>query len=193
MVDYCNSILKKNLLPNCNGQAKGFETLGYIVPRSSIDFDSVTFDTSADAEGSVIKLMPLFDGKKGFKIGQTKDAYNETSTKLEEGTYRQTFTNEVHFAILDSSIDASSAMGALGNGEFVVILEQKSNNNDASKFRIYGFENGLRATSGENTPNGDDGNIWNVVLTETGSVKPAYFLFNADIATTRSQLESMIA
>lgn len=194
---YCKTAIKAGIEPNCGAQPKGFVTTGYIINYDDIDWDNVVENLEVEESGSVIKTLPLKSGKKGYRIGQTKDAFNETQTVLETGgAYANTFTSDVHFAILDSSVDATKAMNALANGEFVIILEQKVNNtndNGASKFRIYGYENGLRATEATNTPNGDTGNIWSTVLQEVEATKSAYYLFNTSVETTRTAVEGYVA
>lgn len=194
---YCKTAIKAGIEPNCGAQPKGFVTTGYIFNYDEIDWDKVVVNTEVEPNGSVIKTMPLKTGAKGYKIGQTKDAFNETQTVLETGgAYANTFSSDVHFAILDSSVEATNVMNALANGEFVILLEQKANNasdNGASKFRLYGFENGLRATEATNTPNGDTGNVWSTVLQEVEATKSAYYLFNTSVETTRTAVEAYVA
>lgn len=206
---YCDGLIEQGIEPSCdNPIVGGIEANGVIVNRKDIDFAKVVFEP--DSAGSpivkgrknVIQTLPLKDGAKAYPIHvPTNQPFNGTTTTLEAGTNRNTFTNNVGFIILDNSPDVcEKIIDGLATGEFVVIYENKFKNLNKevnagdSAFQIVGYYQGLKASTLENDKYSEDTEGgWNVVLTETKVPKSALFLYNTDLDTTRTQIESLTA
>lgn len=197
---YCDGLIKSGIEPSCdNPIVGGIEANGIIINRKDIDLAKVVFDK---VRKNVIQTLPLKDGAKAYSIHvPTNKPFTGTTTTLEAGTNRNTFTNNVGFTILDNSPDVcEQVIDGLATGEFVIIYENKYKNLNKetnpgdSTFQIVGYYQGLRATTLENDKYSEDTEGgWNVVLTESKVPKSALFLYNTDLETTRKQVESLTA
>ena len=199
MATLCEQLIKQDIDINCDDPiVAGIEANGVIINRQDIDFSSVEFDATRK---NVIKALVLKSGKKAYSIhvpGPTP--FNNTATMMEQGTNRNTFTNDVGFAILNNDPDVcDNIVDPLANGEFVVIYENKFKNLQKvgtpgdSTFQIAGYYQGLKAETLENNKYSEDTEGgWNVLLKETKSPKSGLFLFNTDIETTRGIIDSLL-
>jgi len=146
MAGLCEDLIKQDIEKNCDDLVVGgIEANGVIINRQDIDFTGVVFDT---VRKNVINELPLKSGgKRAYRIyvpGPTP--FNNTTTVMEAGTNRSTFTNDVGFVVLDNDPDVcENIIDPLANGEFVIIYENKFKNiNKAatpgdSAFQIAGY------------------------------------------------------
>lgn len=160
----------------------GYESLGYIVPRSDIDYAAIKrgyTDDDIKYGNNVITQIALKDGKKGFYIAQLKNAFADTTASLNVGDYRSTFNNTVSFKLFGTGPKAAEIVGALANDEYVVILEQKEKGvNGEAAFRVFGITNGLTATAtDQNQYDESIGAGWSITMEETGASDAATYLF----------------
>lgn len=195
----CDYSIKRDIAPSCDDPiVPGVEQEGVIFNRSDIDFSTVKF---SENHKNVIETLALKSGAKGYKVVVYGNSpFNGTNTALATGTYRNTFTNTVNMVILDNNPDVcSDVIDGLANGEFVVILENKSKSLNAteagySAFQVYGYYQGLNAAEiandkySEETEGG-----WSVSLTETKVPKSALFLFKTDYEATKSMVATLTA
>lgn len=201
---YCDGLISQNIKVDCeNPIVGGIEQEGVIINRKDIDFALTEFETAqagGTARTNVITKIGLKPGKKAYRVViPNNQPFNGTSTTLEEGTNRNTFTNNVGMVILNNDPDVcENVIDGLASGEFVAILENKfKNTNKAtnpgdSAFQIYGYYQGLKATTLENDKYSEDTEGgWNVVLTETKAPKSALFYFDTDLTTTRAKIETL--
>lgn len=162
----------------------GFENVGYVIPRSSIDFASIKYGF-ASTEGdqlypnTVVTQLAAKAGKKGYYIKQLKDAFSGSNVSLSAGDFKNTFTNTVAFKIFGTGPAYAKVANGFANGEFVVILQQKEKGEKGeSAYRIFGLDNGLKATAIDNDAYDEAlGNGWSLTLEETGATSSAYYLF----------------
>lgn len=206
MTNFCSRIGSiDNIGVNCSLQS-GFENLGYIVPRSDIDYASIKYgytasgadDDQTDYPNTVVTELALKSGKKGNYIAQLKNAFSGSATSFESGDFRNTFTNTLQFKVFDNSPRTAEILNGLANGEYVIILEQKEKGTDGSSaYRIFGLENGLVATAVDNNAYDETlGNGWSVEMQEAGASNSALYLFTSDgsgapsLATTQATIES---
>lgn len=196
----CDALLKKNIIPSCDDPiVVGFEQDGVIINRADIDFSGSIFDTTRK---NVIKTLLLGTGKKGYAVRvMGKTPYTGTKTSLVAGTYRNSFTNEVHIVVLDNDPDVcADIIDGLANGTYVVVFEnkykalQKETNPGDAAFQVYGWYQGLSASAIENDKYSEDTvGGWAVTLQETKAPKAGLFLFNTDYATTKTQVGTLTA
>ncbi|MFV0469343.1 MAG: hypothetical protein ACK5MK_10500, partial [Dysgonomonas sp.] len=197
-MNYCENILASDIQPNCiDPVVKGIEANGVIINRQDIDFASVDFDLT---NKNIVSNLALKAGKKGYAIHvPTSAPFTGTTTTLEEGTNRKTFTSSVGFVILDNGPEVTKIIDSLANGEFVVVYEnkfkglQKETLKGASTYQIAGYYQGLKAATLENDKYSDDTEGgWNVVLTETKSPKSALFLYAGSPEASKAGFESLL-
>lgn len=190
-LNYCDSLLESSIQPNCEDPiVKGIEANGLIINRKEIDFGKVEFKAGSK---NVIKDLKLVDGAQAYKIHvPTSAPFTGTTTTLEEGTNRKTFTNSVGFVILDNGPEVTQVIDSLSNGEFVIVYEnkykglQKGDKSGDTAFQIVGYYQGLKAATLENDKYSDDTEGgWNVVLTETKAPKSALFYSTGSYADTK--------
>lgn len=203
-MNFCEKLSKiDNISPSCN-LTDGLENIGYIISRSDVDYAQIKYGyTSGSVElpKTVVTQLAAKDGKKGYFVGQLKNAFSGTNVALATGDYKNTFTNTVSFTVFANDPKTAATINGLANGEYVMILEQKQKGEDGeSSFRIFGLDNGLVASEITNDPYSDTiGNAWNVTLTEEKAASSEYFLFvsnGSDAPTaeaTRACLNAMFA
>lgn len=190
----CDYKLAADMVADCeNSSVGGIKNTGVIVNFDDIDFDSCTRSTD---NRFILDTIALKSGKKGYRIYiPGKKAFSGTNTAMVDGTYRKKFTKTVGIVILDNGPDVvRDIIDPLANGKFVVILENQFGGKDKKNtFQVYGFEQGLSATSmsddkySEETDGG-----WAATLEESQAPSPALYLFNKDIATTRTALDTLV-
>lgn len=188
----CDSIIAKAIQANCeNPIVKGLESTGAIINRDDIDFASCTVD------GNKVTALVLKSGKKAYQVAQEGSTpFTGAKTEMAVGTYRNTFTNEIPIAILDNGPEvAADIIDALANGTFVLILRNKHRGSDGlSKYQIYGYYQGLRASAIANEKYSEDlEGGWLATLQEVGAPKSAIFLAASTEAATDTAYEALFA
>lgn len=194
----CDELIKQDIESSCDDPlVGGIEPNGVIINRQDIDYDNVVFD---NARKNVIKTLPLKAGKRGYKIyvpGSTP--FTGTKATMEKGTNRNTFTNDLGLVVMNNDPDVcANIIDPMANGDFVVIYENKYKNIGKaaspgdSAFQIVGYYQGAKAETLENDKYSEDTEGgWSVLLKETKSPKSGLFMFNTDITTTRTAIESL--
>jgi hypothetical protein len=195
----CDEMLKKDIAPSCDDPVvPGYEQEGVIMNRDEVDFALTTFNAT---QKNVIETLAMKSGKKGYKVVVPgKTPYTGSKTSLATGTYRNTFTNALKIVVLDHGPEVcSDIIDGLANGSYVVILEnkykalQKESNPGNAAFQVYGYYQGLTATTLENDKYSEDTEGgWLVNLEETKCPKSALFYFKTDYDTTKQALETLV-
>lgn len=195
----CDEMLKKDIAPSCDDPVvPGYEQEGVIMNRDEVDFALTTFNST---QKNVIETLAMKSGKKGYKVVVPgKTPYTGSKTSLATGTYRNTFTNLLQLVVLDHGPEVcSDIIDGLANGSYVVILEnkykalQKEDNPGNAAFQVYGYYQGLTATTLENDKYSEDTEGgWLVNLEETKCPKSALFYFKTDYDTTKTALETLV-
>lgn len=195
----CDEMLKKDIAPSCDDPVvPGYEQEGVIMNRDEVDFALTTFNAT---QKNVIETLAMKSGKKGYKVVVPgKTPYTGSKTSLATGTYRNTFTNALQLVVLDHGPEVcSDIIDGLANGSYVVILEnkykalQKESNPGNAAFQVYGYYQGLAATTLENDKYSEDTEGgWLVNLEETKCPKSALFYFKTDYDTTKQALETLV-
>lgn len=194
----CDNLIKKDIIPSCDDPiVPGIEQEGVIANRADVDFAATTFNSTRK---NVIETLAMKSGKKAYKIvvyGGTP--FTGTNIALTTGTYRNTFTNTVNMVVLANSPDVcGDIIDGLANGEFVVVLEnkskdlQKEDNPGDSAFQVYGYYQGLKAAEISNDKYSEDTDGgWLVSLTETKVPKSALFLYKTSYETTKAAVDAL--
>ncbi|MDH6354493.1 uncharacterized protein YheU (UPF0270 family) [Dysgonomonas sp. PH5-45] len=195
---YCDGILEKDIEVTCEDLVvKGIEANGVIINRKDIKFSEVAFNND---NKNIIEKLTLNEGTKGYKIYvPTPTPFSGTTTTMEEGTNRKTFTNNLGFVILDNGPEVAQIIDALATGEFVVVYEnkykglQKTTSPGAATYQIVGYYQGLKASTLENDKYSDDTEGgWNVVLTETKVPKSALFLYAGSAEASTAAFKTLL-
>lgn len=196
--EYCLGQISDDVNIDCdNLLTRGLEQRAVIINRSDIDFDKLKYDV---ARKNIVTDLLLKTGARGYEcIVPTQQPYQGTGTTLGDGTVRKTFTNTFGLIVLDNSPDVcAKVIDGLANGQFVVVFEnkfkniQKATTPGDSTFQIMGIVQGLVATEiSEDKWSTDTDGGWNIVLTEEGVPKSGIFLFDTDLATTRTIFDSL--
>lgn len=189
----CERLIAKSIDVSCDEITfKGLEPDGLIINRSDIDMAATEFDTQCP---NIIKSLVLNSGKKGYDIAQLGNTpFTGTTTSMETGTYKNSWTNNVPIAVLANGPEvAAEIIDKLVNGQFVVILKNKAKGtNGKSEYQVYGFYQGLTASAGENDKYSDETEGgWLITLTESKVPKSALFFYNTDAAATKAAYESL--
>lgn len=195
----CDEILKKDIVPSCDDPVvPGYEQEGVIMNREEVDFALTIFNAT---QKNIIETLAMKSGKKAYKVVVPgKTPYTGSKTSLATGTYRNTFTNLLQIVVLDHGPEVcSDIIDGLANGSYVVVLEnkykamQKEENPGNAAFQVYGYYQGLTATTLENDKYSEDTEGgWLVNLEETKCPKSALFYFKTDYETTKTALETLV-
>lgn len=176
--NFCENINGiENIGVNCS-LAKGYESLGWVIKRSDIDYSASTLT------GNVVMNLALKENAKFKYIGQLKNGFQETVSSFESGMYRNTFTNTVSFVIWQNDADSAANIDALSNGDYVFVLEQKQKSkftdtteSKVSTYRIFGWDNGAQMASADNDNYSEDYlSGFKVSFTETAATHSALYL-----------------
>lgn len=191
----CESLIKKDIDINCSTPVtRGVEANGVIMNRAEVDFATSAFSASAK---NILESLTMKIGKKGYLCYVPgKTPFTGLKTTLNVGTYVNTFNNEIPIVILDNGPEVcADIIDGLANGTFVLVTENK--HKGATKnaaFQVYGFYQGLTATTLENDKYSEETEGgWKAVLTEERAPKSGLFLFKTDYDITRALVESLTA
>lgn len=191
----CEKLISKGIDINCDTPVtRGVEPNGVIMNRSEVDFTKSTFAASSK---NTLESLVMKTGKKGYPCYVPgKTPFTGLKTTLNVGTYVNTFNNEIPIVILDNSPDVcANVIDGLANGTFVIVSENKhKGENKEAAFQVYGFYQGLTATTLENDKYSEETEGgWKAVLTEERAPKSGLFLFKTDYDATKSLVESLTA
>ena len=196
----CDDILKKDISPSCDDPVvQGLEQEGVIMNRADVDFAATLFNSTRK---NVIETLAMKTGKKAYKvIVPGKTPLTGTTTALATGTYRNSFTNTLALVILANDPDVcADIIDGLANGSYVVVLEnkykglQKEENPGDAAFQIFGYYQGLTATTIENNKYSEDTEGgWAVTLEEQKAPKSALFLYKTSYEATKTAINTLMA
>ena len=196
----CDDILKKDISPSCDDPVvQGLEQEGVIMNRADVDFAATLFNSTRK---NVIETLAMKTGKKAYKvIVPGKVPFTGTTTALATGTYRNSFTNTLVLVILANDPDVcADIIDGLANGSYVVVLEnkykglQKEANPGDAAFQVFGYYQGLTATTIENNKYSEDTEGgWTVTLEEQKAPKSALFLYKTSYEATKTAINTLTA
>lgn len=186
-LEICSEVLAKDLAKNCaNPIQGGIEMDGWIFNADDIDVPA-TFNANFLDKNAVEALIRLV-GKKGYRC---TNLTNIVKTKV-DGTFDNIFQKVVSGAIMADGSDVADIVEALGSksGKFIMVVENKDkdiSNNGLAAFEIIGLESPLNSTgqsivNDKNSADTRGGWAFSLACNE---VKPAYYVFDTDYATTK--------
>ena len=196
----CDDILKKDISPSCDDPVvQGLEQEGVIMNRANVDFAATVFNATRK---NVIETLAMKEKKKAYKVVVPgKTPFTGTTTALATGTYRNSFTNTITLVILANDPDVcADIVDGLANGSYVVVLEnkykglQKEENPGDAAFQVFGYYQGLTATTIENNKYSEDTEGgWTVTLEEQKAPKSALFLYKTSYEATKTAINTLTA
>nr|DAS23953.1 MAG TPA: hypothetical protein [Caudoviricetes sp.] len=196
----CDDILKKDISPSCDDPVvQGLEQEGVIMNRADVDFAATVFNATRK---NVIETLAMKEKKKAYKVVVPgKTPFTGTTTALATGTYRNSFTNTITLVILANDPDVcADIVDGLANGSYVVVLEnkykglQKEENPGDAAFQVFGYYQGLTATTIENNKYSEDTEGgWTVTLEEQKAPKSALFLYKTSYEATKTAINTLTA
>jgi len=153
----CISKLTANISYDCTpaGRAKaGLETKAVLINKSDIDLTALT------SSGATVTNLSLVSGSTGFKIDWAKQLGNTASEFAANDSGVDTFTHSFACRVFGQSAADAERVRELSAGEFVVVVESKwKGANNASAFKVFGIENGLKMSEGSFTSLENDGSF----------------------------------
>lgn len=194
MSEACDYKLAQNIGASCdNPQVQGLKNKGYLMNYDDIDFDSLVRD---ETNSNIVKTLTLKSKAKAYSAYVPgKTPFTGTKSEMQTGTFRNTFNKTASIVVLDSGPDvAKNIIDNLANGKFVFIMENKYQGDEKKNtFEIYGLEQGMTASEIINEKYSEDTNGgWAVTLVEEQAPTSGIFMFNTDITTTRTALDSLL-
>lgn len=194
MSEACDYKLAQNIGASCdNPQVQGLKNKGYLMNYDDIDFDSLLRD---ETNSNIVKTLTLKSKAKAYSAYVPgKTPFTGTKSEMQTGTFMNTFNKTASIVVLDSGPDvAKNIIDNLANGKFVFIMENKYQGDEKKNtFEIYGLEQGMTASEITNEKYSEDTNGgWAVTLVEEQAPTSGIFMFNTDITTTRTALDSLL-
>lgn len=193
-MSYCDGLIAIGIEDAACEQraAKGIERKGVLINRADIDFSKVTYDVT---NKNRLTALALLSGKQGYPIVQKgKTPFTGTKSSGVVGTYGNSVTNTVVFAILNNSAETNEKFtDAILSGEFVAVLEFKDKDvENKSAFRVYGLDQGLVMSALEQDPYGDTFGGWLVTLAEEEAPRSSVYL-GTDYETGKQLFDSLLS
>lgn len=184
----CANLISKSIaVASCDDIVyAGLKPTGYIM--NAADIASVT-----EANG-IVTAITMKTGKVAYIIYQMgQQPFSGTNVEMQEGDIMNTFNKVVAFRIYENSPSISQdIVEPLVNGEFVVIVENKSQSATAKNaFEIIGLERGARTTSASQDKY-ENQSVWSVELTESETPRANKFVFATDYDTTKTMLDALL-
>lgn len=164
---YCDSIINQGIENPCSVK-KGVQRVGKIINRSGITGVGVV------PSGNILDSIT---GSQAYDVVVPgNNPYEGLAQNIETGTYTNNATTDVPIVILSNDPTTAKLIKGLMNGSYVLVLENNDAGTDGNgKYQVYGWENGLRATSAQREPYGDNPG-WLVTLHEEGANEAGIFL-----------------
>lgn len=142
----CISKLTANISYDCSPAERakaGLETKAVIINRSDLDLTAVT------TSGGSVTNISLISGATGFSIDWIKQLGSSTSSYKANDSGVDTYSHGFACRVFGQGSDDAERIKELGSGEFVVVVETRwKGTSNASAFKIFGLENGLRKSEG---------------------------------------------
>lgn len=176
----CVKYVLAGIVRNCANQVqKGVEMTGWIINRDHVDL------INSKVEGSKITALEFNEGapdKPLFPIVIAgKTPFNGLKASLVVGTYSNSWTKEAPIVILDTGAAVvENVINPLtaADSSFILVVENKYKGQDGDNaYEVYGYDQGLVASAGENDKYNEEANGgWKVTLTEEAAAHAALFL-----------------
>ena len=176
----CVKYITAGIAKNCKSQVqKGVERTGWIANRDHVDLiNSVV----SGAKITKLEFNENAPEKPLYPIaipGETP--FNGLKSSLVVGAYSNTWDKEAPIVILNSgSAVVENVINPLTDAEssFVLIVENKGKGeNGDNAFEVYGYDQGLVASAGENDKwNEETNGGWKITLSEKGASHAALYL-----------------
>lgn len=151
----CINKITANISYDCSaaGRAKaGLESKAVIINKGDIDLTALT------VSGASITNLSLASGSTGYSIEWVKQLANTASEFAANDSGVDTFTHSFVGRIFGQNAEDAERAKELKDGEFVMVVETKFKGTDnASAYKVFGLENGLRMSEASFTSLENDG------------------------------------
>lgn len=162
----CLNKLTANISYDCSpaGRARaGIETKAVLINKSDLDLTALTQD------GITITNLSLKTGASGFKLEWIKNLGNSASEFTANDSGVDTFSHSFACRVFGQSAEDGERIKELSSGEFVVVVESKFKGvANASAFKVFGVENGLRMAEGSFSSLDNDGSFLFTLASQEG-------------------------
>lgn len=201
MANICEKVINACIAASCDNPIfEGAEAKAYIFNKSEIA--SFTFEDNNPNVITAINMATYEDGSDdvnyvGYTINQLgRTPYTGTNTALVEGNIANKWTETVNFVVPDNSPLAAGILDNIGNGKFVVVIENQYDGSDGrGKYQVYGVKKGLVCTEMTRELYSDDtDSAWSITLTSENCPNSAIFVEHktgTDV-DTKEYLDSLV-
>lgn len=184
----CDNLSQSLILATCEVVSPAIEAEIYVVNTDDIDRSA-----SAVSNG-VCSSFVLKTGKNAYKITSHDNSFEADAT-LNVGTYVNGFVHKVVTRVFAKSQDIKDGINALANQRVTIIVKNSSNANDATKYEIYGYDNGMKMSELTSPTTDADG----IIHTLTFQTKEPRFeaqlplsFYATDLEATEAALEALL-
>lgn len=185
----CANISKNLVLSQCAAGVAAIEPELILINFDDID------RASSEVNGNVISELVLLDAKKGYKYSSAKNAM-EADSPLVKGTYRNAFDHKVVARVFDKTQDIKDELMKLKEGKVVAIVKNVDKRNEATRYEVYGWENGLEMGDLQAPSTDADGVIYNITLQSGDNAKESQLpmsLYAGALTATETMVAGLVA
>lgn len=185
----CANISKNLVLNQCAAGVAAIEPELILINFDDIDRASSVVD------GNVISELVLLNAKKGYKYSSAKNAM-EADSPLVKGTYRNAFDHKVVARVFDKTQDIKDELMKLKEGKVVAIVKNVDKRNEATRYEVYGWENGLEMGDLQAPSTDADGVIYNITLQSGDNAKESQLpmsLYAGTLTATETMVAGLVA
>lgn len=186
----CINKLTANISYDCttaNRAKGGLESKAVIINRSDLDFTAIT------ESGATVTNISLKAGTSGYEIGWVKQLGN-TASEFSVNDGLDTYNHSFACRVFGQSASDAERIKELGEGEFVIVVETKfKGTNNASAFKVFGIENGLKMSEGTFTSLENDGSfLFTLSSVENfGESYPYKVYLETSYTTTKAKFDAL--
>lgn len=158
-----------------------------------INFDDVDRDSSS-VTGNVLSTLALKSSTYGYRFTSHKNAF-EATVALNKGTYLNSFVHGAVARVFTKTQDAKDQLNKLANGKVIAIVKNSDNQNDETKYEVYGWDNGLVMSDLQAASTDADGVLYTFNLSSDDNARESQLplsYFSTTLAATETALESLI-
>lgn len=151
----CVTKITNNIAYDCTPAQRakaGLESKAVIINRADIDLTALT------VSGASVTNLSLVSGATGYSIEWIKQLSNTASEFAANDSGTDLFNHSFIGRIFGQNASDAERVRELKDGEFVMVVETKFKGTDnASAYKVFGLESGLKMSEGTYTSLENDG------------------------------------
>lgn len=182
----CSKISKNLVLAACDHASNpALEPEAILLNIDDIDKGEST------VTGGVISALEMLGSAKGYRWVSARNGIDANAT-LVRGTYRNAYQHQVVVRVFEKTQDEKDQINKLTGARVVAIVKNVDRKNVATKYEVYGWENGLELTDFQAPTTDTDGIVGTVTLQSSDNT-PESMIPMSLYATSEAATDALVA